>query len=123
MPLGATLKPSIVDETLGLRDRPWIAGKLSAKTLRLRSRLTTLTIYQDLVADHKVPLQASSQALPLVPYNSACGVLFQAANQALLQVCYFKAYLPAFKPLASPHSLGRMIHECKFRTALILYKK
>jgi len=52
--------------------RPWIFPIINepfVETLRLRSRPTTLFIYQDLDLDHKVPLWASSQALLLVRHN------------------------------------------------------
>jgi hypothetical protein len=105
-----------INETL----RPWGRPQILPidETLRLRGRPITLSIYQDLIADHELPLQASSLALSPVPYDLAYGVPLQAANLALLLVCRFRAYLSAFEPLASLHSLGLMLHKCEFCTAL-----
>jgi len=65
-----------------------------------------------------VPLRAGSPALSPVPHDSAREVPLRAANPAPLLVCRFRAYLSAFEPLAGPHSLGPMTHECEFCTAL-----
>jgi hypothetical protein len=106
----------LIDETLRLQGRPQILP--IDETLRPQGRLITLSIYQDLIADHELPLQASSLALLPVPYDLAYEVPLQAANLALLLVCRFRAYLSAFEPLASLHSLGLMLHKCEFCTAL-----
>jgi hypothetical protein len=105
-----------INETL----RPWGRPQILPidETLRPRGRPITLSIYQDLIADYELPLQASSLALSPVPYDSAHKVPLQAANLALLPVRRFRAYLSAFEPLAGPYSLRLMLHKCKFCTAL-----
>lgn len=86
--------------------------------MRLRGRPTTLSIYQDPVADCEVPLQA---AIPAPMQVTDCEVPSQAVSQAAPRVRYsrpyFKGFLSVFELWAGPYSLRLMTHKCKSYTA------
>jgi hypothetical protein len=75
-------------------------------------------MYQDPYSNYEVPLRADRD----VPLRADCEVPSRAGSQAPPLVrhssTYFRAFLSVFEPLASPHSLGPIGHECEFCTAL-----
>lgn len=65
-----------------------------------------------------MPLQAGSQAQPLVRYNTDRKVPLQASSQAPLLVRRFRAFLSVLDLQAGPYSPRPIGHECKFCIAL-----